>query len=45
MLLTDQFAELLYEFYEMGISSKELSMKEFLDEMTEKLEMIILQNA
>ncbi|MFE8696438.1 hypothetical protein ACFYKT_08820 [Cytobacillus sp. FJAT-53684] len=45
MNFTEQFRELLYEFYHVGISDKEISVKEYIEEIAEKLESYILQNA
>lgn len=44
-LLTERFAELLQEFYVAGMTDNEVSIKQFLEEMTEKLESLIYEYA
>ena len=42
--IPEEFAELLKEFYETGITNQELSLKEYFDELTNKLEFMIRQD-
>ncbi|WP_170289677.1 hypothetical protein [Cytobacillus depressus] len=44
-LLMEKFAELLHEFYISGITNNDISIHQYLEEITEKLESLIFEYA